>query len=119
MGQLALASQQEPAELVLELLNRSRQRRLRNVAHLRRTREVQGLRHRQTIADLMHFHVGKLPRLAGWCKSQRRKRRAASGIGRAVAIAMAEADAAVAVNYVVSEDEARAVTDEIAGFGGR
>jgi glucose 1-dehydrogenase len=42
-----------------------------------------------------------------------------SGIGKAVAIAMAEAGAAVAVNYVVGDEEARAVTDQIAGLGGR
>lgn len=34
-----------------------------------------------------------------------------SGIGKAVAIAMAEAGAAVAVNYVMGDEEARAVTD--------
>src|SRR5262245_51338978 len=42
-----------------------------------------------------------------------------SGIGRAVAIAMAEAGAAVVVNYIVGDDEARAVTNQIAGGGGR
>jgi glucose 1-dehydrogenase len=42
-----------------------------------------------------------------------------SGIGKAVAIAMANAGACVAVNYVVGEGEARAVSDQIAGFGGR
>jgi glucose 1-dehydrogenase len=42
-----------------------------------------------------------------------------SGIGSAVAIAFAEAGAAVVVNYVVGEDEARAVTDHIAALGGR
>ncbi len=42
-----------------------------------------------------------------------------SGIGKAVAIAMAEAGAAVIVNYVAGDEEAHAVTDQIAGFGGR
>ncbi len=42
-----------------------------------------------------------------------------SGIGRAVAIAMAEAGAAVAVNYVVGEDDAQAVADQIIRDGGR
>src|SRR5712692_3955552 len=42
-----------------------------------------------------------------------------SGIGKAVAIALAEAGAAVAVNYVVGEDDAHAVTDQIASAGGR
>jgi glucose 1-dehydrogenase len=41
-----------------------------------------------------------------------------SGIGKAVAIAMAEAGAAVAVNYVVGDEEARAVTDQITNLGG-
>jgi glucose 1-dehydrogenase len=42
-----------------------------------------------------------------------------SGIGKAVAIALAEAGAAVAVNYIVGEDDAHAVTDQIASGGGR
>ncbi|HEY5413097.1 MAG TPA: SDR family oxidoreductase [Caulobacteraceae bacterium] len=40
-----------------------------------------------------------------------------SGIGRAVAIALGAAGADVAVNYLVGDDEARAVVDEIAKFG--
>src|SRR6266700_3753941 len=42
-----------------------------------------------------------------------------SGIGKAVAIALAAAGAAVAVNYVVGEDDAHAVTDRIAAAGGQ
>jgi len=42
-----------------------------------------------------------------------------SGIGKAVAIAMAEAGAHVVVNYVTGDDEAHAVADQIAGFGGK
>src|ERR1700746_3118282 len=42
-----------------------------------------------------------------------------SGIGRAVAIAMAEAGATVVVNYVVGEDDAHAVADQITTDGGR
>ena len=42
-----------------------------------------------------------------------------SGIGKAVAIAMAEVGASVVVNYVTGDDEAHAVADQIAGFGGR
>jgi glucose 1-dehydrogenase len=42
-----------------------------------------------------------------------------SGIGKAVAIAMAEAGASVVVNYVTGDEEAHAVADQIAGFGGR
>ena len=42
-----------------------------------------------------------------------------SGIGKAVAIALAEAGAAVAVNYVVGEDDAHAVADHIVCGGGQ
>ena len=42
-----------------------------------------------------------------------------SGIGKAVAIAMAEAGASVVVNYVTGDEEAHAVADQIACFGGR
>ena len=42
-----------------------------------------------------------------------------SGIGKAVAIAMAEAGAHVVVNYVTGDDEAHAVADQIAEFGGK
>jgi glucose 1-dehydrogenase len=42
-----------------------------------------------------------------------------SGIGKAVAFALADAGAAVAVNYVVGEDEARAIVDGITAAGGR
>ena len=42
-----------------------------------------------------------------------------SGIGMAVATAMAAAGAAVAVNYVVGDDEARAVAEQITNAGGK
>jgi len=42
-----------------------------------------------------------------------------SGIGEAVALALADAGAAVAVNYVIGPEEARAVTDQITAAGGR
>src|SRR5437764_8900240 len=42
-----------------------------------------------------------------------------SGIGKAVAIALAEAGAAVAVNYIVGDDDAQAVTDRIKAGGGQ
>src|SRR6266571_3999371 len=42
-----------------------------------------------------------------------------SGIGKAVAIALAEAGAAVAVNYVVGDDDAHAVADRIIAAGGQ
>src|SRR5262249_51079615 len=43
-------------KLAFELLDRTRERRLRHVALFRRAREVQFLRDRKKIADLMHFH---------------------------------------------------------------
>ena len=43
---------------------------------------------------------------------------AGSGIGRAAALALGRAGAAVAVNYRVKEDEARAIVDEIEAGGG-
>jgi glucose 1-dehydrogenase len=42
-----------------------------------------------------------------------------SGIGKAVAFALADAGATVAVNYVVGEDEAQTVVDDIKTAGGR
>jgi 3-oxoacyl-[acyl-carrier protein] reductase len=44
---------------------------------------------------------------------------AASGLGRAVALRLAEEGAAVAVNYARSEQEARAVVEQIEAAGGR
>jgi hypothetical protein len=46
VGQFALAPQQQPAKLPLELLNGTRQRRLRDMAPLGCAREIQGIRHR-------------------------------------------------------------------------
>jgi glucose 1-dehydrogenase len=40
-----------------------------------------------------------------------------SGIGRGVALALGQAGAEVAVNYVVGDDTAQAVVDELLGFG--
>src|SRR5215470_5446846 len=73
MRELALAAQQQPAELILELLDCARQGRLRHIAELCRPREVQRVRYRQEVADLMHFHAGKLPRFAISHKSQQRE----------------------------------------------
>src|ERR1700730_10615598 len=42
---------------------------------------------------------------------------ASRGIGRAIAIALAQEGAAVAVNYRVSELEARRVVEELSAFG--
>jgi hypothetical protein len=61
MRQLALAPQQQPAELLLELLDRPGQCRLRDIALLRRTCEIQGVGDRQKIAHLVHFHRLKVP----------------------------------------------------------
>ena len=58
MGEVALAPEQEPAELVLELLDRARQGRLGHVAVLGRAGEVQGLADREEVADLVHLHHG-------------------------------------------------------------
>ena len=40
-----------------------------------------------------------------------------SGIGRGVALALAEAGADVAVNYIVDDDVAQAVVEQLQGFG--
>ena len=60
MRQVVLAPQQQPAELLLELMHGARQRRLRDVAALCRAREVQGLAEREEIADLVHLHAGPI-----------------------------------------------------------
>ena len=57
MGGVALAMEEGTAQLVFQLHDRPRQRRLGDVALLRRPREVELLRHRQKIADLMHLHL--------------------------------------------------------------
>src|SRR5229473_7128940 len=64
----AFAVEHRPAELLLEQLDRARQRGLRNVAPLRRAGEIQLLRDRYKIADLMHFHRS--------CPAASRRRRA-------------------------------------------
>jgi len=55
-GEVALAAEQLAAKLLLEPLDRARQRRLGNVALLRRPREVERARRTEKIADLVHFH---------------------------------------------------------------
>ena len=52
----ALAVEQRPAKLLLELLDGAGQRGLRDVAALGRAREIQLLAEREEVADLMHFH---------------------------------------------------------------
>ena len=65
VGEMALAPEQEPAELLLELLDRARQRRLGDVAVLGGAGEVQRLADREEVADLMHFH--RRDPTEAWC----------------------------------------------------
>jgi hypothetical protein len=53
---VALTGEQQAAQLVFHLLNRPRQRRLADVAHLGSLGEVQRLAERQEITDFMQFH---------------------------------------------------------------
>ncbi len=61
MGELALAPQEQPAQLLFELLDRAGQRRLRDMALLGRPGEIQGFRNRQEVADLVHLHAVTVP----------------------------------------------------------
>src|SRR3990172_8990965 len=56
VGQVAFAPEQLPTELLLELLDGARERRLGDVAFLSGTREIQDACHRQEISHLVHFH---------------------------------------------------------------
>src|SRR6516165_6852293 len=56
MRQVPLAVKKWPTKLTFELLDRTRERRLRHVALFSRSREVQFLCHPEEITDLMHFH---------------------------------------------------------------
>jgi hypothetical protein len=56
VGVVALAVEQRPAQLVLELLDGAGQRRLADVALLRGAGEVEGARESDEIAHLLHFH---------------------------------------------------------------
>ncbi len=73
MGELALAPQEQPAQLLFELLDRAGQRRLRDMALLGRPREIQGVGDRQEIADLMHLHAPTVPRLCAPHKTNPRE----------------------------------------------
>jgi hypothetical protein len=57
MCEIALASKQLAAQLFLELLDGTRQRRLRDVTLLGRAREVQQTGDGQEVSDLVHFHA--------------------------------------------------------------
>ena len=70
MRQLALAPQQQPAELLLELLDRPGQGRLRDIAPFRRTREIQGVGDRHKIAHLVHLHATTVPAVRRRRKTQ-------------------------------------------------
>jgi hypothetical protein len=56
VGEMALAAEQEPAQLLLELLDGAGERRSGDVALLGGAREVERLADREEIADLVHFH---------------------------------------------------------------
>ena len=56
MRQVPLAVKKWPTKLAFELLDRTRERRLRYVALFRRAREVQFLCCPEEITNLMHFH---------------------------------------------------------------
>ena len=56
MGEVALAAEQQAADLVLELLDGAAQGGLGDIAGFRRPREVQGLADRQKIPDVMQVH---------------------------------------------------------------
>src|SRR5437773_3092843 len=59
--QLPFPPQQQTAELFLELLDRTGQCRLRDVALLGSAREVQRVGNGQKIADLVHLHAATVP----------------------------------------------------------
>ena len=66
LGQMrvaALAVEQRPAQLMLELLDRAGQRRLADVALLGGAREIERARQGDEIADLLHFHGRESPSL--------------------------------------------------------
>ncbi len=58
VGAASLASEEQPAELALDLLDCPGQRRLGHVHALGGSGEIECLAYRQEIADLMHFHGG-------------------------------------------------------------
>jgi hypothetical protein len=58
MREMAFTVKKRTAKLSLQLLNRTRQRGLRNVALFSRAREIQFLGDRKKVADLVHFHTG-------------------------------------------------------------
>ena len=53
---LAITGKQQPAELIFQLLDGARQRRLRDIAALRGTPEIQRLARAEEVTDFMQFH---------------------------------------------------------------
>jgi hypothetical protein len=70
VGVAAPAREQQPAQLVLKLLDGAGQRGLRHVALLRRPGEIQRAADREEVADLMDFHGGSgaCPRIPSLCR---------------------------------------------------
>src|SRR5262249_16172531 len=65
MREMAFAVKKRAAQLSLQLLNRTRERGLRNVALFSRAREIQFLRDGKKITDLVHLHTDT-PRKPPW-----------------------------------------------------
>src|SRR6516165_3485345 len=56
--EIALPVKKRTAEFSLQLLNRARERGLRNVALFSRARKIQVLRDGKKVTDLVHLHTG-------------------------------------------------------------
>src|SRR5262245_3146518 len=61
VGEVALAPEQQSADLVLEQLDRAAQRGLRHVTSLGRPGEIAGLADGEEIADMMNVHGSLRP----------------------------------------------------------
>ncbi|MBB4228903.1 hypothetical protein GGD56_002745 [Rhizobium mongolense] len=57
VGKVPFATEKQPAHFVLELLNRSAQRGLGDIAVLRRAREIARFANGQKIPDVMDIHI--------------------------------------------------------------
>src|SRR6516165_204558 len=58
MREVAFAVKKRTTQFSLQLLNRTRERGLRNVALFSRAREIQFLRDGKKVTDLVHLHTG-------------------------------------------------------------
>src|SRR5262245_15993868 len=56
--EMAIAVKKRTTQFSLQLLNRTRERGLRNVALFSRAREIQFLRDGKKVTDLVHLHTG-------------------------------------------------------------